>query len=101
MFVTSGSVRLLFPLVWVQDYGREKSSGVGGDGHDVLLISHIPMLHHTPPTPRVGGWGREGGWALGGWGIRRILCTYAYIETCGYQDYSRKKNGDSKNPNQI
>ena len=57
-----------------------KKFGDWVDGHDVLLIPHTPIPQHTPPGGE-GGWGTWGlgGWggALGGWGIRRILCTYA------------------------
>ena len=65
----------------------KKSSGVGVDGHDVLLIPHAPSASPHPTNP-TGGAGRGvghvglGGWggALGAWGIR-ILCMYAYIHT--------------------
>ena len=51
------------------------------------------MPHHRGGGARgVGGWGG----ALGGWGIRRISCTYAYIHTCWYQDYGRE-NKKKKN----
>ena len=62
------------------------------------------MPHHTPPTQR-GGDGARGvggvGWGIGGWGIRKISCTYAYIHTCWYQGYGKRKIGNSKNPYQI
>ena len=57
-----------FSLVWVQDYRREKSSGIGVDGLDVLLIPQTPNAspHSINPTWR----GRGGGGArgVGGWG---------------------------------
>ena len=69
-----GSVRLIFPLVWVQDYGGDKSSGIGVDGHDGLLIPHTPNASPHPPNPtwggeRKGGWGTwGGGGGVGHWG---------------------------------
>ena len=75
-----------------------KKSGIGVDGYDVPLIPHTP---NTSPHPTNPTWGGGGGWGTWGWGdgvglggsgIRRISCTYAYIHTCGYQDYGRKKN---------
>ena len=56
-----GSVRLIFPLVWLQGYGGEKSSGIGVDGHDVLLIPHTPNASPHPTNPTWGRARREGG----------------------------------------
>ena len=43
----------VFPLVWVQDYGREKSSGIGVDGQDVLLIEDAYGVSSPHPhSPR-------------------------------------------------
>ena len=49
---TFASVRSTIPFVWVQDYGGEQSSGIGVDGHDVLLIedAHGGASPH-PHTP--------------------------------------------------
>ena len=72
---THDSDRLPFPLVWVQDYGGEKSSGIGVDGHDVLLIPHTPNASPHPTTPHQphvgGGLGgaREVGGGVGHWGV--------------------------------
>ena len=71
-------------LARVRISGGENRSDVRADEHDVLLIPHPPMPHHTPPTPRGGvggerGWGTQSwgvwGWgeALWWWGTRRIL----------------------------
>ena len=86
-----GSVRLTFPLVWVQDYGGEKSSGIGVDGHDVLLIPHTPKAspHPTNPTWGVGGWGGGGGargvggvgWGIGGGGVLEEYRVHMHIYT--------------------
>ena len=95
-----GVVRLTFPFGWYQVYGGEKSLGIGVAGHDVLLIPQTPNASPHPTNPTWGGGGGEGGsgtcgWGVG-WGMREILCKYAYIHTCGYQDYGRKKLGNPK-----
>ena len=49
----NGSVRLTFHLVWVQDYGGEKSSGIGVDEYDVLLIEDAYGVSSPHPhSPR-------------------------------------------------
>ena len=105
-----GIIRLTFPFGFSRDYGREKSSEIGVDGHDVPLIPHPSNAppHPTNPTwagGEQGGVGHVGlgGWGgtLGGWGIRRISCTYAHIHACWYQDYGGKKIGNYKIPDQI
>ena len=90
----------------VQDYGREKSSGVEVDGYVVLLIpkAHTPNAPTHPTNPTWGGGGglvgARGvggvggvGWGNGGWGIRRISCTYAYTHMLLPGLRGKKKHG--------
>ena len=79
---SSGSVCVIFFLVWVQDYGREKSSGIGVDGHDAFLMIHTPNAppHSTNPTWR----GEVGHVGLGcGVGHRGVRCGIRRVRVLG------------------
>ena len=91
---------LVFPLVSMPDYGREKSSEIGVDGHDVLLVPHPTKAppHPTKPTWGSGeeGWGTWGwggwgvGWGVGGVGYLKNIVYIYYRHPFCYQDYAGK-----------
>ena len=62
-----GIIRLTFPFGFSRDYGREKSSEIGVDGHDVPLIPHPSNAPPHPTNPTWGGGeGGVGHMGLGG-----------------------------------
>ena len=83
---------MIFPLVLIWDYGAEKSSGIGVDGHDVRLIPQPPNAppHPTNATSRGRGCPagrRDGarevgglGWGIGGLGYEKNI-VYISIHT--------------------
>ena len=87
---TNGSVRLIFPLAWVQDYGEEQKFR----RYHIYMIFFSyptpPMAHPTPQPLLFGGGGRGGGggargiggvgWGIGGVGYEKNI-VYISIHT--------------------
>ena len=111
MFATYGSVRLIFPLAWVQDYGGEKKSD------DIIYTRYSshnppPQCPTPPPQPHVLGEGGQGGrggargvggvgWGIGGVGYEKNI-VYISIHTHMLVPRLRwEKIGNPQIPSQI